>query len=170
MFTYKINREQWLTLLAPEPRASNGTGRFGINQRAAVQRWNSLAGVDWGVLTRLDEFTEEKSLKVCESRSIYTGSGNPRAANDLCLGGSPAFVCLPRDPLLAPVTDGCLVGPDVAVLDVLHPPEMAHKWSPLCHPAVFMFMKGKEENLKKCKAWIRSRLLCGVFLFWNKRF
>lgn len=170
MFTYKINRDQWLTLLAPEPRASNETGRFGINQRAVVQPWNSLAGVDWGVLTWLDEFTEEKSLKVCESRSICTGSGNPRAANDLCLGGIAGFVCLPRDPLLAPVRDGYLVGPDVAVLDVLQPPEIAHKLSPLCHPAVFMFIKGKEENLNKCKTWNRSRLLCGVFYFEIKYF
>lgn len=61
----------------------------------------------------MDEFTEEKSLKVWESQSIYTGSGNPRAANDLCPGGIPGLVCLPRDPLLAPVRDGDLLWPSL---------------------------------------------------------
>lgn len=42
-------------------------------------------------------------------------------------GGIPGFVCLPRDPLLALVRDGCLLGPDVAVLDVLEFPGIAHK-------------------------------------------
>lgn len=85
-------------------------------------------------------------------------------------GGIPGFVCLPRDPLLALVRDGYLVGPDVAVLDVLQFPEIAHKWSSLCHPAVFMFIKGKEEILEKCKNWILSRLLCGGFYFEIKYF